>query len=531
MTKSIYIINPASDFPNYYTSEVHTAYGLPPAAAMGDLAITTVAAMVPEDFDLQLCDESVEAVDFECDADVVAITGKTSQWGRARAIAEEFRRQGKTVIIGGPFASLCPEAVAPYADVLVCGEIEEIAEEIFSDLRRGHPKERYTGTRPELSLSPIPRWDLYPNRATFSGSVQTSRGCPFECEYCDVIAYLGRSQRHKPVENVLRELDLLYQLGYRSVFLADDNLTAYRGRAKELLRALHKWNLQQRAGKMTFGTQVSIDAANDPEMLELLARAGVAAVFIGIETPNEESLREAKKRQNVGIDLVEKIHQFYERGIIVQAGMIVGFDSDGPDIFGRQYEFSTRAAAPITTLGALVAPPATPLYARMKREDRLTDNDSGVIGTPWLTNFTPHRMTSEQFSKGIRWLANKLYSPAAFGDRVVRFIDRLSPNRNLPSTLSLTQITRHLGRRADRHAFRVAMSVAGLGFQEALMTGRIFKALARKPSAAGLVMPALYRYRQIRYMYEKGHFWDGTRSLPSRLELRSSEPSFVRAEH
>jgi len=281
---------------------------------------------------------------------------------------------------------------------------------------------------------------------------------------------------------------------------------------------------------MTFGTQVSIDAANDAEMLELLAQAGVAGVFIGIETPNEESLRETKKRQNVGVDLVERIHRFYDRGIIVQAGMIVGFDSDGPDIFERQFEFSARAATPITTLGALVALAATPLHARMKREDRLTDNDSGVIGTPWLTNFTPHRMTSEQFSKGIRWLANKLYSPAAFGDRVVQFIDRLSPNRNLSITLSLNQITRHLGRRVDRHAFRVAMSVASLGHQEALMTGRILKALAKKPSAAGLVMPALYRYRQIRYMYEKGHFWDGTASLPSRLELRSSKQALVSAE-
>jgi radical SAM superfamily enzyme YgiQ (UPF0313 family) len=357
---------------------------------------------------------------------------------------------------------------------------------------------------------------LYPNRAAFAASVQTSRGCPFECEFCDVIAYLGRRQRHKPIENVLRELDLLYRIGYRSVFLADDNLTVYRARAKELLSALQKWNLQRSAGKMSFGTQVSIDAADDPELLDLLARAGVAAVFIGIETPNEESLRETKKRQNVGVDLVEKIHQFYDRGIIVQAGMIVGFDSDGPDIFARQYEFSTRAAAPITTLGALVAPPATPLYARMKRDNRLISDDTAVIGTPWLMNFAPRQIPPDQFSRGIRWLANRLYSPAAFGERVVRFIDKLRPNRDLPRTLSFRRITRHLGRRVDRHAFAVAMSVAGLGTQEAVMTGRILKALARKPSAVGLVMPVLYRYRQIRYMYEKGHLWDGTAKVPDR---------------
>jgi hypothetical protein len=335
---------------------------------------------------------------------------------------------------------------------------------------------------------------------------------------------MGRSQRHKPVENVLRELDFLYQLGYRSVFFADDNFTAYRGRAKELLRALHKWNLQRDSGKVTFTTQLSIDAANDEEMMELLAKGGVGGVFIGIETPNEESLRETKKRQNVGVDLVERIQRLYDKGIFVQAGMIVGFDSDGPDIFERQYEFTMRAAVPITTVGALVAPAATPLRERMARQGRLTANGTAVTATPWATNFVPRQMTREQLSAGMRWLANKLYSPAAFGERVVRFIEKLSPNHELQNRLDLDQLLRRIGRRVDRHGLRVAMSVPGIGFEEVSMTARILKGLARKPHAVGFVVGSLYRYRHIRHMYEKGRMWDATASLPGRPDLGASEP-------
>ncbi len=150
----------------------------------------------------------------------------------------------------------------------------------------------------------MPRWDLYPNGQALMGSVQTSRGCPFECEFCDVIQYLGRKQRHKPVGQVLAELDQLYRLGYRSVFLADDNFTVYRARAKELLVALRDWNARQTDGRMRLMSQVSIDAAGDEDMLQMCADAGLTHVFIGIETPNEESLREAKKRQNLKKNLV-----------------------------------------------------------------------------------------------------------------------------------------------------------------------------------------------------------------------------------
>jgi radical SAM superfamily enzyme YgiQ (UPF0313 family) len=207
--KSLYLINPLADFPSYFSAEVFGAWGFAPATSMADLAIATVAALAPSDFVVRLCDENISPIDFGVDADFIGITGKVSQWGRMRSIAAEFRRRGKTVIIGGPYASLSPDAVRPHCDVLVRGEIEDIAAQFFADLRSGSWRTEYVGTKVDLRNSPIPRWDLYPNDRAVMGTIQTSRGCPFECEFCDVIEYVGRKQRHKPVDLVLRELDAL----------------------------------------------------------------------------------------------------------------------------------------------------------------------------------------------------------------------------------------------------------------------------------------------------------------------------------
>jgi radical SAM superfamily enzyme YgiQ (UPF0313 family) len=290
---------------------------------MADVTILTVAAFVPDDFEASVCDENVQAVDLEAEVDIVGITGKVTQWGRMRELAKAFRERGRTVVIGGPFASLCPEVAAEHCDVLVRGKLEGIAEEVFADLRAGTPKAEYLGGKPSLDLSPLPRWDLYPNDRTEWGAVQTSRGSPFACDSCDVIAYLGQRQRHKPIAQVLAELDEIYRRGYRSIFLSDDNLTAYRKHARDLLMALGDWNARRTEGRVFFSTQLSIDVAADDELLQLLAESSPGSVFIGLETTNEDRLRESKKRQNIGIDLVAQVRRFQERGILVLGGMIV----------------------------------------------------------------------------------------------------------------------------------------------------------------------------------------------------------------
>ncbi len=313
-----------------------------------------------------------------------------------KSIAGEFRRRGKTVMIGGPYASLSPEVVRPHCDILIRGEMEEIAPKIFSDLRSGDWDDEYVGTRPDLRTSPMPRWDLYPNDRAIMGSVQTSRGCPFECEFCDVIQYLGRKQRHKPVDQVIAELDQLYRLGYRSAFIADDNFTVYRAHAKKLLAAMRDWNAERAGGRFRFNTQVSIDAAGDEELLRMCADAGLTHVFIGIETPNEVSLREVKKRQNLKKNLVDEIQRFVDFGISVDCGMIVGFDGDDASIFERQYKFAMASPVPIFSLATLVAPDATPLHARLAAEGRLFDNSSVTTAAPWHSNIVPKQMTREE---------------------------------------------------------------------------------------------------------------------------------------
>ena len=373
MSRSIYLINPSTEGSSYYGADFFAAANLTPGCGVADLATATVAALAPPDFDVRICDQHVMPVDFDTDADYIGLTGKSTQATRMISLAKQFRARGKTVIIGGPFASLSPHVMRPYCDILVQGEIEEIADELFADLRAGNPKAHYFGNRPDITQSPVPRWDLYPNERAMDGALQTSRGCPFECEFCDVIEYLGRKQRFKTVNQVVTELDELHRWGYRRVFLSDDNFTVARSRAKEVLAALRDWNDRHAAsGTIAFHTQASIEGAEDLELIRMCADAGLRGMFIGIETPNEDSLRETKKYQNLRRQLNDSVETLVRHGITVRSGMIVGFDSDGPDIFQRMYDFAMSLPIPILNLATLSASNATPLYRRLKLEGRGT---------------------------------------------------------------------------------------------------------------------------------------------------------------
>ncbi len=505
MSPSIYLIAAGHDRPSVLGGEMFAHWGLPPTIWIADIALTTIAALVPSDFTVRICDESISPVDFDTPADFVGITGKVTQRMRMVELGEAFRRRGKTVLIGGPFASLSPESVRGAADILVRGEIEEIAADLFDDLRRGRWKDEYCGTRPDLGLSPIPRWDLYPNERSVTGAVQTSRGCPFDCEFCDVIQYLGRKQRHKPVARILEELDILYGHGYRSIFLSDDNFTVYRRRAKEVLEALYHWNRRPDTEAVSFSTQASIDAAKDEELLRMCGAAGLNTAFVGIETPNEASLRETNKRQNLLAEPVEQVERFLSHGIGVWSGMMVGFDADGPDIFERQFEFAMASPIPIFTLGAVVAPEATPLHARMKAEGRLLEDGNETASVPWETNIVPVGMTREQMSIGMRWLANRLFHPEFFGDRMIRFIDRFTPPRNDDEALAVPSSAR-------RDLYRDVRVVVErfLQSEPALrkMTARVTQAVWSKPSTRRRVQSLLQQYAQIRCVYDQEGYWD-----------------------
>ncbi len=503
---SLYLINPKSAVPGYFGAEVFERWGLPPAQGIADLATATVAALAPEDWQVSICEEFVQPIDFDTDAEFVGITGKITQGARMLAVADEFRRRGKTVVIGGPYASLSPEVFRGRCDVLVVGELEGIAEQLFGDLASGRWQSEYTADKPDLALSPLPRWDLYPNDRALIGCVQTSRGCPFECEFCDVIQYLGRQQRHKPIDLILAELDALYELGYRGVFLADDNFTVYRKKAKAILAALRDWNEARPDGPVAFSTQVSIDAARDPEIMRLCAEAGMTWVFIGIETPNEESLKETKKRQNVGIDLRGQVQVFLDHGISVTGGMIVGFDHDGLDIFQRQYDFAMSTPIPMFSLGALVAPAATPLFDRMRDGGRLVEGGSEVAASPWDTNILPVQMSRDELLEGLRWLSNRIYRPADFGQRVVQMIDALGPQIG-PFRKGGAKPTAN-PRPIEREAMNVVRKLVASGPEERAMWDTIWQAMETRPETGPLVMMSLFRYAQVRCLYDSGQFWE-----------------------
>lgn len=502
--KSIYLVNPKAAPQPYFGADIHADSGFPGALLVADLALVTVAGFIPDAFDIHLCDEHVSDVDLDFPADYIALTAKSSQVGRLLDLADAFRRRGRIVIIGGPVASLDCQLVRPHCDILVRGEIEELAPRLFADLLSGDWRDEYVGDKPDLSRSPIPRWDLYPNHRAILGAVQTSRGCPFECDFCDVPTYAGRHQRRKTPAQVLAELDVLYRHGYRSVFLADDNFTASRRNAKDLLEALAAWNHSRDDGAVSFTTQLSLDAAQDDDMLRLCGEAGIGAVFIGLETINEDSLRASGKRQNLGQDMVERIGRFLDHHIMVISGMIIGFDTDGPGIFEQQRRFVQSAPIPIFTLGALIAPNGTPLFQRMTGEGRLMDQSRATLSTamPWQTNIIPRHMSRQHLLDGVQGLGEDIYAPQAFGQRLLHMVDRLGPYRGPRLPPAKTIVPARAALMAETAAIIRALAAAGP--QERAMVARVGRhVLDHRPDALPLVQSCLRFYAQIRHVYAR----------------------------
>jgi len=391
-------------------------------ALLASAGITTVAALLDGDFNIRLCDEMIEDVDFDDPSGVVAISMNVSQAARGIEIARRFRAMGRRVIMGGPHVSLAPGEFDGEADSLIIGEFETVASEVSRDLLAGALKPRYLCGQADLGRSPVPRWDLYRNDRAISGVIQTSRGCPFECSFCDVIQYLGRVQRHKPIENVLAEAQVLYDLGYRSINLSDDNFTVHRKKSRVLLEGLAGWNGRDGRQPVQFATQASIDLSRDAELIELCNRAGLRDIFVGIETSNEAALKEVKKRQNLRRDLVAEISRIVAGGLTVTGGMMVGFDHDDLGCFERQFEFGMALPVVNLRVSVLVAPIATPLYEKMAAEGRLFRDNTNFPGGDLWTNIEPRQMTRRQLAEGAIWLVEALHEP----DNAIRRFEHLS---------------------------------------------------------------------------------------------------------
>ncbi|MFO0880388.1 MAG: DUF4070 domain-containing protein [Gemmataceae bacterium] len=419
----IYMIQPK--FPPSYWGLEHFMAVTPYDAVFPPLGLLTLAALTPAEFSVELCDENAgEEIDYAVDADLICLTGYIIQMKHVFEVADRFRALGKLVVIGGPMANLIPDECRVHCDILFEGEAEYTWPRFLREFSEGRHAKHYVETEKiHLPDSPAPRLDVL-KRKYAHGIVQCTRGCPFTCEFCDIIVMYGRKMRYKPTEQILAEVQAWHDLGVAQVFFADDNFVGNRANTKAMLRALAEWNKKQER-PLSFYTQASVDMARDEELLSLLREANFISVFLGIESPRKESLAETMKLQNERIDLVAAIHKIQSYNLFIWAGMIVGFDNDDVSIFEEQYQFLQKAQIPFVMLSVLLAVPKTPLYIRLKAEGRLfpLDTDFGervhYVGTAGGTNFHPKMMTSEELKEGQAALYRRLYEPAAFAWRVL----------------------------------------------------------------------------------------------------------------
>jgi len=385
-----------------------------------NLALPTVAAMTPPGHDVALCDENVDPIDFDTDADIVGITGYIIHQKRMKEIMAEFRRRGKFLVVGGPYASLCPDDLGQHADVVFIDEAEETWPQFLLDYAAGTQKSRYTqAEKTDMATSPLPRFDLLSLGAYRTVCVQFARGCPFTCEFCDIITIFGRRPRAKAIPQIMAEIRELHRLGVERVFLVDDNFIGDKRRAKALLRAIVEFG-HETDFAMDFNTEVSLDVAQDDELLALLRDANFQSIFVGIETPREASLLETKKRQNVRGNILESVLKVQRYGIRVDAGMIVGFDNDDAAIFEEQFDFIQAARIPVSMTGMLNAVPKTPLHDRLAKDNRLLSFNTGDQFI--MTNIIPKSMTSRQLYEGYRDLIGRLYDFDNMKSRVMDYL-------------------------------------------------------------------------------------------------------------
>ena len=391
------------------------------------LGLITVAAMLPKEWNLRLVDMNVTAL-AEADldwADCAMITGMSVQRDSALALIARCKAAGLRVVAGGPLFTVEPE-IFPTVDHLVLNEAEITLPRFLADLANGTPQRIYkTEEWSSMEQSPAPLWHLLDLRWYQTMSVQYSRGCPFMCDFCNVTTLFGHKPRVKTPAQLLGELDQLVAAGWDSnVFVVDDNLIGNPRQLKStLLPAMIEWKKKHPA--VMFNTQVSINLADDVKMTEMFAQAGFDTIFIGIETPDDASLKECRKSQNRRRDMVEDVKLLQRAGMEVQAGFIVGFDHDGPDIFQRQIDFIQASGIPTAMVGMLQAPPGTELYERMQKEDRLVGRSSGdnVDGT---TNLTPV-MGLQALRAGYRRVLRELYAPRNYYQRVRTFLRECGP--------------------------------------------------------------------------------------------------------
>jgi radical SAM superfamily enzyme YgiQ (UPF0313 family) len=465
-------------------------------AAQPPLGLMTIAALLPQHWNKRLIDTNVERLK-DSDlawAGVALISGMHLQQEDLIAIVQRCHARGLRTVVGGPITSSLSAATLQ-ADHVVIGEAEDLIAGLAMDLESGTARSVYQAAeRPAMEHSPLPDLSLIKMQRYSTMTVQYSRGCPFNCEFCDIIEIYGRRPRTKAVEQVLAELDQLREAGWRdAVFVVDDNFIGNKPRAKALLTAIAGWG-EDHGRPFRYTTEASLNLADDPELLRLMKAAGFTSVFLGIETPDERSLIANHKEQNVRRDMLESIGIIQGYGIEVMGGFILGFDTDREDVFDRLVDFIQKSAIPIAMVGLLEAMPGTQLFRRLRSEGRILSSGNGN-NTDCKLNFLP-RMNAARLVDGYRSVLQRIYACDAYYERAKLFLSRCQPGqqRRLSYTnvraffssimrqgllgkarlsywkFMLTAATRY------RHSFGTAMTLAVMGHHFQTLTEQLSKA-------------------------------------------------------
>lgn len=423
-------------FPDTFWSFSHALRFIGKKAAFPPLGLLTVAALLPESFQTRLVDMNVESLTHSdiSWADMVFISAMAVQRKSCADIISRCNSMGRRIVAGGPLFTAEPEAFGQ-VDHLILDEAERTLPAFIKDLENGRAKRIYRADGyPDIRKTPIPLWGLLRTHRYASLSIQYSRGCPFNCDFCNITTLFGKKPRTKTPEQIVSELDAIYRTRWRgNVFFVDDNFIGNKSILKrQLLPALIEW----RKGKKgcVFITEASINLADDPQLMSMMSDAGFDSVFIGIESPDENSLEECRKTHNKNRDLLEDVKKIHRSGLQVMGGFIVGFDSDTPSIFQRQIDFIQKSSIVSAMVGMLQAPPGTRLFDRLMKEKRVRSEFSGdnVDGG---TNIIP-RMGLDQLAAGYRAVMKQIYSPGKYYQRVRSVIRELKmPEAKIPTDL------------------------------------------------------------------------------------------------
>lgn len=475
-------------YPDTFWSFRHALPFIGKKAVFPPLGLLTVAAMLPQSWELKLADVNVDPLsdrDIRW-ADYVFVSAMTVQRESAVEILGRCRDLGVKTVAGGPLFTTCHDEF-PEIDHLVLGEAEVTLPRFLEDLEKGNPQRLYlSGDRPDITRTPLPRWELIDMRKYASMNIQYSRGCPFDCEFCDITQLFGREPRTKTRDQVIAELEALYAAGWRgSLFFVDDNFIGDRPKlTKEILPAMISW-MRERRHPFFFYTEASINLADDPRLMELMVAAGFREVFIGIESPEEGSLKETGKVQNRNRDLVASVRRIHRAGLQVQGGFIVGFDSDSATVFENQLRFVQESGIVTAMVGILMALRGTKLYHRLHKEGRIVSGATGD-NTEAFLNYIP-QMDPHTLISGYRRLIRTIYSPDHYYDRLMTFLKDYHPDGQSPVC--------HLGRR-DIRAFLRSMLFLGIFGKERLHYWKIFFwSLLRKPQLLPLAVTlAIYGF-------------------------------------